>query len=126
MVQLGGCITCGDIDTGDRFRCDDQPTHRSWRLRHRVQNALLEQFGVGEEQRRIPPKQDQTRYPAGIRISRDVMIAFDTLGAAQHGGVWTPAVPQELNDGDRDGQTYSWNGAEHGHADETDDRYPEL
>src|SRR6187399_1074978 len=26
MVQLGDCITCGDVDIGDRFRCDDQPT----------------------------------------------------------------------------------------------------
>src|SRR4051794_23312289 len=81
IVQLRDHIACSDVDTRDRLRSDDQPTHRSWRLRHRVQHALLEQFGVGEEQGGVPSEQNQPRYPARIRISRNVMIAFEAMCA---------------------------------------------
>src|SRR4051794_21419718 len=107
IVQLRDHIACGDVDAGDRLCSDDQPPYRSWRRRHRIQHALLEQFGVGEEQGRIPPEQDQPRYPARIGISRDVMIAFDAVRAPQHGRVRPPAIPQELDDRHRDGQTDS-------------------
>src|SRR3954462_4336732 len=99
IVQLRDHIAGGDVDAGDRLRRDDQPPYRSWRLRHRVQRALLEQFGVGEEQGRVPPEQNQPGYPARIGISRNVMIAFEPVCAPQHGGVRPPAIPQELDDG---------------------------
>src|SRR3954471_1042754 len=76
IVQLRDHIARGDVDACDRLRRDDQPPYRSWRLRHRVQRAFFEQFGVGEEQGRVPPEQNQPGYPARIRISRNVMIAF--------------------------------------------------
>src|SRR3954470_17790690 len=83
IVQLRDHIARGDIDAGDRFGRDDQPPYRSWRLRHRVQRALLEQLGVGEEQGRVPPEQNQPGYPARIRISRYVMSAGDRPQVAQ-------------------------------------------
>ena len=121
-IQFGDHIAGGDVYAGDRLRCNDQPAYGCRRCRHGVQDAFLEEFGVGEEQRRIPPKQDQPGDPACIRISRDVVITFDAMGATQYGGVWAPTVPQELGDGDGDCETYSWNHSEHCHADKADDR----
>src|SRR5215813_13890903 len=126
LVQFGNHVAGGDIHAGDRLRGDDQPAHGCRRRRHGIQGAFLEEFSVGEEQRRIPPKQDQPRDSARIRISLDVVIAFDAVGAPQHGGVWTPAVPEKLGDGDGDGEAYSWNHAEHRYADKAGDREPEL
>src|ERR1700721_2533182 len=69
LVQFGECIAGGDVHAGDRLRRNDQPTYRRWRFRHGIQNALLEEFGVGEEEWRVPPKQDQSRDLACIRIT---------------------------------------------------------
>ena len=54
-------VGSGDIDTGDRFCAHDQPLHRCGRCCRHVQHAVLKQFGIGEEQRCIPPKQHQSR-----------------------------------------------------------------
>ena len=54
------------------------------------------------------------------------MIALDAVGAAQHGGVGAPTVPQELRDGEGDRQTNPGDRPEHGDADEAEDRQPEL
>ena len=86
----------------------------------------MEQFGVGEEQRRIPAKQDQAGDQAGIGITLDVVIALQALGATQDRGVRPPAVPQELDHGNHDRQPDAGNRAQHRDADRTDDRQPEL
>src|ERR1700726_2262213 len=93
LVQFGECIAGGDVHAGDRLRRYDQPMYRRRRFRHGIQNALLEEFGVGEEQWRVPPKQDQSRDLACIRVPRDVVITFDPVGAAQYGRVRAPPVP---------------------------------
>jgi len=93
LVQFGDHIAGGDVYAGDRLRCDDHPTYGRRRRRHGVPDALVEEFGVGEEQWRIPPEQDQPGDPACTRISCDVVIAFDAVGATQYGGVWPPAIP---------------------------------
>ena len=116
----------GDVDAGDRLRRNNKPAHRRRRCRHRIEDPFLEQFGVGKKQRRIPAKQDQAGYETGIGIARDVVIAFDAVGAAQDRRVRPPAVPKELDDGDHDRQTDPWNGSQHGHTDEADNRQPEF
>ena len=118
LVQLGQHVRGGDVHAGDGLGRDDQPAHRRRRCRHRVQHAVLEQFGVGEEQRRVPAKQDQAGDPAGIGIARDVVVALDAVGAPEHRGVRTPAVPQEFDDGDHDGQADARNRAQHRDAGE--------
>src|SRR4029077_18055793 len=49
LVQFGDCIAGGDVHAGDWLRRNDQPAHRRRRFRHGVQNALFEEFSVGEE-----------------------------------------------------------------------------
>jgi hypothetical protein len=91
-----------------------------------VEHASVELFCVGEEQRRIPAEQHQARDPAGGWISRDVVIAADPVHATQHGVVRPPPVPQELDDGQDDGQTDSGNHPEDGDAREAHHREPEF
>ena len=81
-------------------------------------DPVLEQLGIGEEQRRIPAEQHQAGDQARVGIARDVVIALDAVGAAENGGVRPPAVPQELDDGDHDRQADSRDRAQHRHADE--------
>ena len=59
VVKFGQGVGRSDIDAGHRLRRDDQPAHRRRRRRHRVEDPLLEQLGVGEKQGRIPAEQDQ-------------------------------------------------------------------
>ena len=46
---------------------------------------------IGEEQWCIPAEQHEARDSACVRISRDVVIALDAVGAPEHGGVGTPS-----------------------------------
>src|SRR5262245_29234575 len=93
LIQFGNHVAGGDVHAGHRLRCNDQPAYGCRRCRHGVQHALLEEFGIGKEQRRIPPEQNEPGDPARIGISRNVVIAFDAAGAAQYGGMRAPAVP---------------------------------
>ena len=120
--QFGQHVGGSDVHAGDRFRRNDQPAHRRRRCGHRIQHAVMEQLGVGEEQGRIPAKQDQAGDQAGIGIALDVVVALDALGASQNRGVRAPAVPQEFDDGNHDRQADARNRAQHRHADRTDDR----
>ena len=59
-------------------------------------------------------------------IARDVVIAADTFGVTEHRGVRAPAVPEELDDGDRDREADARDRAEDRDPDQTDDRQPEF
>ena len=83
LVQFGQHVGGGDVDAGDRLGGDDQPAHRRRRCRHGVEHALLEQLGIGEEQRRVPAEQDQAGDQAGVGIARDVVVALDAVGPAR-------------------------------------------
>jgi hypothetical protein len=54
------------------------------------------------------------------------MEAAHTFGAAEHRGVRSPAIPEELDDSDRDGKADAGNCGQDRHADQTDDGEPEL
>src|SRR5689334_7482584 len=54
--------------------------------------------------------------------SKSLQLALDAVGAAEHGGVRAPAVPQELGDRNGNGQTDPWNHAEGRDASEADHR----
>src|SRR4029077_19296716 len=120
-IQLLEGVGCGDVHAGDRLCRNDHPAHGSGRFRHCIENTLFEQLGVGEEQGCVPAKEDQTGYLAGVGIARDVVVALDAFNAAQYRRVRTPAIPQELDDGDHDCETYAWDSTKNGHTDETDD-----
>src|SRR5512139_453550 len=126
MVQFGQHVGGGDVHAGDRFGRHDQPAHRRRRSGHRIERALVEQFGVGEEQRRIPAEQDQAGDQARAGIALDVVVALDALRTSEDGRVRAPAVPQEFDHGDHDRQADAGNRAEHRHADGADDGQPEL
>src|SRR5262249_36027668 len=71
-------------------------------------------------------EQHQAGNQARVGITGDVVIALDAVGAAQNGGMRPPAVPQEFDDGHHDGEPDARDRAQHRHADEADDRQPEL
>ena len=50
-------------------------------------SALAKNRGASHRNRTSPGNQ------TCIRISCDVVITFDAMGAPQHGGVWAPTVP---------------------------------
>ena len=126
VVQFSQHVGRGHVHTGDGFRRNDQPAHGRRRRRHGVEHSVIEQFGVGEKQRRIPAKQHQAGDKARVGITLDVVVALDPLGLPQHRGIRPPAIPQKFDDGDHDGQPDALDRTEHGHADGADDRQPEL
>ena len=79
-----------------------------------------------QKTRCIPAKHDQAGYETGIGIARDVVVTLDVISAAQDRRVRPPAIPKELDDGDHNRQTDPWNGSQHGHTDEADNRQPEF
>ena len=126
LVQFGEHVGGGDVHAGHRLRRDDQPAHGRRRSRDGLENALLEQLGVGEEQRRVPAEQHQTGICRASRIALDVVVALDAFGASQHRGMRAPAIPQELDDRDHDRKADAGDGAENRDADEADDGQPEF
>src|SRR5262249_53144362 len=84
LDKFGRPIGCAAIDAADWFRRRHAASRRGGRRRHRLEDALLEQFGVGEKQRRIPTEQHEARYAPGIGITRDIMIAPDAISAPEH------------------------------------------
>ena len=49
------------------------------------------------------------------------MIALDPVSATEHGEMRAPAIPQEFDDGDHDGEADTWNGAQNRDPREADD-----
>ncbi|MNL41536.1 hypothetical protein D3C87_1639480 [compost metagenome] len=86
----------------------------------------MEQFGVGKKQRSIPAKQNQARDKTRIGITLDVMVALHTRGTPQDRRVRPPAIPEEFDDRNQDGQADTLDRAKHGHPDGADNRQPEL
>ena len=68
-IEFGQHVGGRDVDAGHRLRRDDEPPHRRRRRRHRAEHSFLEQFGVGEEQRRVPAEHHQSGNAAGRRDS---------------------------------------------------------
>src|SRR5215813_1704325 len=66
VVELADDVGGGHVDAGNRLGRYHQPAHRCRRARYRVQDPIVEQFGVGEEQRCIPTEQHEPRNQAGM------------------------------------------------------------
>src|SRR5262245_34245598 len=49
VVELADDIGSGHVDAGDRLGRNHQPTHWCRGARYRVQDAIVEQLGIGEE-----------------------------------------------------------------------------
>src|SRR4029077_8173644 len=126
VVKFTNNISSCDVDTRDRLRRDDEPADGWRRVRTRIQNAFVEQFGVCEEERRIPTEQHKARDQTRLRIPRNVVIALNAFDAAEHGRMRAPAVPEKLNHGNRDRKSNTRNGTEYGYARKAHHRKPEL
>ena len=82
-MQLDEGIGGSDVDAGDRFGRDDEPRDLGRSCGCCGKNAFLEKLRVGEEQRRVPPKQQQARQLARVGIADDVVIAPHAFRAAE-------------------------------------------
>ena len=65
LLQLGEHVRRSHVDAGDWLGGDDDPPHRRRRLRHGLEHTLMEQLGIGKEQRCVPAEQHQ----AGMRLA---------------------------------------------------------
>src|SRR5262249_2122642 len=81
LVELFQHVGRGDVHAGDRLCRNDQPARGRRRILRRVEDALLEQLGIGEEQGRIPAEEDEPGYSAGVGVAGDVVVALDAFGA---------------------------------------------
>jgi len=85
VVEFGDGIGGGDVDTGNRLGRHNKPANRRERARNGVEHTIVEELGVREKKRCIPPKQDEARDPACVRISRDVVIPLHVVNPTEHG-----------------------------------------
>src|ERR1043166_2621206 len=97
MLEFGKHVSRRYVDAGDGFGRDDDSPHRSGRLCNGVEDSLVEELGIREEERCVPTKKHQAGNATRTRIARDVVVAANTIDAAEHCEVWPPAVPQELD-----------------------------
>ncbi|MNQ28190.1 hypothetical protein D3C85_414610 [compost metagenome] len=104
------------INAGDGFGRDHHAPYRRGRCLDGLHQPLLEQFGVGEEQGRVPAEQHQAVDQCGMRVALQVVVAAQVRYTAQHGEVRAPAVPQEFDDGDDHGQADAGYGPKRGHG----------
>lgn len=59
----------GGVDVGDRLGGDHDPAGAGRGGGHGAQHVLVEDLGVGEEQRGVPAEQHQSRDAAGVRLT---------------------------------------------------------
>ena len=85
VIEFGDGIGCGDIDTGNGLGRDHKPSNRSGRARNGVEHTIVEELGVREKERCIPPKQHEARDQTCIRISSDVVIPLHVVNPTEHG-----------------------------------------
>ena len=111
---------------GDGLGRDDDSPHRIRRFCNGLEHPLVKELGVSKEERCVPTKQHEAGNATRIRIALDVVIAPNTIDSPEHRVVWPPAVPQELDDRDDDGDADARNHAENRNTDEADNGQPEL
>ena len=59
-------------------------------------------------------------------MARDVVVALDAVDTSEDRRVRTPAIPQEFDDGNHDGEADARNRAQNRHAGEAADGQPEF
>jgi hypothetical protein len=95
-------------------------------VRHGIEHAIAKQLGVCEEQRRVPAEQHEARHAPCVWITRHVVVALHVVYAPEHRRMRPPAVPQELEHRDGDGEADALDRAERDDAEEARHRQPEL
>src|SRR4029077_16862519 len=91
-----------------------------------VEDSLVEELGVGEEERCVPTKQHQAGNATRSGIARDVVVAANTIDSTEHCEVRPPAVPQELDNRDNYCDSDAGNHTKHRNADKADNGQPEF
>src|SRR5688500_12007853 len=91
-----------------------------------MQHALVKHLSAGTDERRIPEEQHEARSETRYGRALDVVVAPDTVDAAEDGMMRTPAVPEEFDDCEENRQADARDHSEHRHADEADDGQPEF
>ena len=90
------------MDAGNRLGSDHHTLNGLGRTGDSVEDALVEELGIGEEEWRIPTEENKTRNPAGIAVATHVVKARKVFDAAQDGRVGAPSVPKKFDDGEND------------------------
>ena len=91
-----------------------------------LQHMLVELLGVGEEQRCIPAEEHQPGDEACIRVAGEIVVALYTICPTQHRIVRSPAIPDELQQGNDNGEQDARDGSKDRHPQEAGDGKPEL
>jgi hypothetical protein len=90
-VELGQGFSGCNVDIRHRFSRNDNPLYRCGGDRDRLQDMFVEDPCVGEEQRRIPPKQHQSGDELRLRVSRDIVITLQPVHTTQHSVIRPPS-----------------------------------
>src|SRR5258707_548152 len=106
--------------------CFTREYWRPWRARHGLQYSRVKQLGISEEQRRIPAEEHKAGNEPGVGVTLEIVVTANAVHTAQHCEVWSPPVPQELDDGDSDSQPDAGDRTQHGNTSQTNDRKPEF
>ena len=125
LVQVLQDVGSGGVHVGHRLRGDQDPD------RCRVgpgepPDLVAERLGVGEEQRGVEPVDHQAGQAPGIGIAADVVVALQPVHAPEHRVVGPPGPPEDVEDGQADGDRDPGQHAEQGDAEERRDRQQEL
>ena len=97
-------------------------THDGDSLAHEVADLAAERAGVGEEQRRLPPVDDDARHLVGAVVSIDAVPAVEAVDLAEHRAVRPPAAPEEQEHGEDDRDDDPFEHAHEDHAERGDHR----
>ena len=104
VVQINQHICRSDVDTGHRLGRHHEPAYRGGTVIDLGQYLLVELFGIGEEQGRIPTEDQQARYKPRIRVTLEIVVALYPFSPREHCIMRTPAIADELQQCGNDGQ----------------------
>ena len=90
----------GDVDVGHRLALEHDPAGLV--LADEVAELLAEHAGVGEEQRRLPPEDDDVRRLLGVRCPVAHAVPARPLETAEQLAVRPPAALEEQHDREHD------------------------
>ena len=88
--------------------------------------AIAEDLGIGEEERRVEPVEEEAGDLARVRVEREVVVSLDAVGPSEDRIVWPPRALDELDERQPDGDEDTFDDADEGDTEEGHERKPEL
>ena len=124
--ELAEHLRGGGVDVGDRLRRDDDTADLAGAGVDPLLEVVGEVPGIGEEQRRVEPVQQQAGNRVTLRMASTVVVALQPVHPDEFCRVGLPFQADEVEDRQRDRDRGAGDGSEHGHRDRRGDGEDEL